>query len=238
MSRWRRLKYFCTELAQYGLNVPARDYKETGTRFIRTSDINDRGELIDVGEVYIDDSVIESNYRLLEGDLLLSRSGTLGRCLRYQSAIGPATFAGYLIRFRPSPQSEPRYLEYCTQALSFQQSIEAEAPASTISNFNAQRYANLSMPWWPLDRQRAIADYLDTETSQIDTLITKKHRMITLLDDRWRSFRRHAILRGLNPVRGGGLVEPWDEMNLGVLVELQEATTFRVPRELRVTFRS
>ena len=183
MSGWRRLKYFCTELAQYGLNVPAHNYKETGTRLIRTSDINDRGALIDAGEVYIDDSVIEPNYRLIEGDLLLSRSGTLGRCLRYQSAIGPATFAGYLIRFRPSPDSEPRYLEYCTQALSFQQAIEAEAPASTISNFNAERYANLSIRWWPLDRQRAIADYLDTETSRIDTLITKKRRMIELLDE-------------------------------------------------------
>ena len=184
MSGRRRLKYFCTELAQYGLNVPARDYKETGTRFIRTSDINDRGGLINAGEVYIDDSVIESNHRLIEGDLLLSRSGTLGRCLRYQSVIGPATFAGYLIRFRPSPESEPRYLEYCTQALSFQQAIEAEAPASTISNFNAERYANLSIPWWPLDRQRAIADYLDTETNRIDTLITKKRRMIELLVER------------------------------------------------------
>ena len=37
--------------------------------------------------------------------------------------------------------------------------------------------------------QRAIADYLDIETSRIDTLITKKRRMIELLEERVRSLR-------------------------------------------------
>ena len=204
MSDWQRLKYFCTELAQYGLNVPARDYEETGTRFIRTSDISDRGGLIDAGVVYVDDSVIDSNYRLVEGDLLLSRSGTLGRCFRYQAAIGTATFAGYLIRFRPGPESEPRYLEYCTQALFFQQAIEAGAPSSTISNFNAERYANLLLPRWPLDRQRAIADYLDIETGRIDALISKKRRMIELLKQRWRAEVMSTVY-GDDSVRWGAI---------------------------------
>ena len=37
----------------------------------------------------------------------------------------------------------------------------------------------------PLGEQRAIADYLDTETARIDALITKKRRLITLLEERW-----------------------------------------------------
>ena len=184
MSNWRPLKSFCIGLPQYGLNVPARDYVDSGTRFLRTSDINDRGDVSDVQSVYIQESIIGPEYRLIEGDLLLSRSGTLGRCLRYQPSLGSATFAGYLIRFRPSHANEPRYVEYCTHARFFQQAIEAEAPSSTISNFNAERYANLSLPWWPSDRQRAIADYLDTETSRIDALITKKRHMIELLEQR------------------------------------------------------
>ena len=36
-----------------------------------------------------------------------------------------------------------------------------------------------------LEEQRAIADYLDTETGRIDALITKKRRMIELLEERW-----------------------------------------------------
>ncbi|MEI2816815.1 MAG: hypothetical protein V9E99_10230 [Microthrixaceae bacterium] len=37
----------------------------------------------------------------------------------------------------------------------------------------------------PLDEQRAIADFLDTETARIDALITKKRRLIELLDERY-----------------------------------------------------
>lgn len=77
---WRALKHFCNEPPQYGLNVPASDYIHTGTRLIRTSDIDDRGEVGQSEPVYIEDSSIGPEYRLIEGDLLLSRSGTLGRC--------------------------------------------------------------------------------------------------------------------------------------------------------------
>ncbi len=193
MDGWRKFKHFCSCLPQYGLNVPASDYASAGTRFIRTSDINDRGEMAEVDPVYVKDSIIGPKYQLQEGDLLLSRSGTLGRCLRYQHVMGKATFAGYLIRFRPNNGSDPRFIEYCTQSKFFQQAIEAEAPSSTISNFNAERYANLPLPWWTLDRQRAIADFLDIETGHIDALVSKAHRMIGLLTERRQALVTAAV---------------------------------------------
>jgi len=85
---WRRLKYFCRGLPQYGLNVPSSDYVHTGTRFLRTSDINERGEVVNAQPVYLQDQIVGFEYRLIDGDLLLSRSGTLGRCLRYRSDLG------------------------------------------------------------------------------------------------------------------------------------------------------
>ena len=45
----------------------------------------------------------------------------------------------------------------------------------------------MPVPVPPLGRQKAIADYLDVETGRIDALITKKRRMIELLEERWRS---------------------------------------------------
>ena len=201
MSDWRLFKHFCSGLPQYGLNVPASDYTDTGTRFIRTSDVNDRGEMTGVEPVYVNDSLIGPSHRLVEGDLLLSRSGTLGRCLRYRRRIGKATFAGYLIRFRPNDEGDPRYLEYCTQSKFFQQAIEGGAPSSTISNFNAERYANLQLPWWPFEQQRTIADYLDIETGRIDALISKKHRMIEVLEERLL-----FVARALTT--GGGEIAP------------------------------
>ena len=93
------------------------------------------------------------------------------------------TFAGYLVRFRPSYTSDPRYLEYCASAAFFQGSIESDAITSTISNFNAERYGNLRVPDRLASTQQAIADFLDTETARIDALITKKRRMLNVLDE-------------------------------------------------------
>ena len=47
-------------------------------------------------------------------------------------------------------------------------------------------------------KQRAIADYLDTETNRIDTLITKKRRMIELLEQRWRSLVENTMRSLMN----------------------------------------
>jgi type I restriction enzyme S subunit len=186
---WLPLKRFCSAGPQYGLNISSNEYSFDGLRFLRTTDITPEGSITATEDaVFIDPSVSGSEYVLREGDLLFSRSGTLGRCLRYRAEFGPASFAGYLVRFRPSAQVEPRYLAHCAQATFFQQTVAAEAISSTISNFNAERYANIAIPWWPLPQQHAIADFLDRETSRIDALITAKRRMI---DTIWT---RHAAI--------------------------------------------
>jgi type I restriction enzyme S subunit len=58
---------------------------------------------------------------------------------------------------------------------------------STIENFSAGKYQNLSCPNPSLAEQCSIADYLDRETARIDALITKKQRMIELLQARTES---------------------------------------------------
>lgn len=182
---WRALKRFCEEPAQYGLNVASSDYVESGMRFIRTTDIaSDGGLTPEDSAVFVDAALVGSEHELVEGDVLFSRSGTLGRCLRYRDKLGPATFAGYLVRFRPGVDTDPRYIAYCAEARFFHDAIGADAVSSTIANFNAERYSGLSLPWWPTERQRAIADYLDAETARIDALIAKKRRLVELLDER------------------------------------------------------
>lgn len=45
----------------------------------------------------------------------------------------------------------------------------------------------------PLDEQRAIADYLDHETAQIDALVAKQEELLTLLAERKRSVLDHVL---------------------------------------------
>lgn len=194
MTAWRPLKQFCRSLGEYGLNITADRYRSSGVRLIRTTDITEDGHLTGDDSAVFVDSVDATGLLLEPGDLLFSRSGTLGRCLRFDGEPRTATFAAYLVRFRLQPQYDPRYLAYCAEAKFFREVIQADATQSTIANFNAERYANLRVPWQPPSSQSLIADYLDAETARIDALMAKKRRMVELLAERTRASAIHTVL--------------------------------------------
>ncbi|WP_330460755.1 restriction endonuclease subunit S [Streptomyces sp. NBC_00820] len=175
-----RLKHLCTDSGQYGLNVPADQYRSSGTRLIRTSDITANGELRNAHDGVFVDTVLEPRHQLRQGDILLSRSGTLGRSLLVPAAADGHSFAGFLIRFRPSGDTEPRFLKYATQSAPFQGVVHSEAVSSTIQNFNADRYANIPLRAPGTDEQRRIADFLDTEIARVDRLALARERQLAL----------------------------------------------------------
>ena len=97
----RRLKQVCSRSSLYGANIAATYYQETGVRFLRTTDITDEGELRE-GGVFLPQELV-GNYVLEDGDILISRSGTVGRSFLYQSHLHElCAYAGYLVRFVPS----------------------------------------------------------------------------------------------------------------------------------------
>ncbi|MEV5493114.1 hypothetical protein AB0L47_34945 [Streptomyces bobili] len=97
------------------------------------------------------------------------------------------TFAGYLVRFRPHPDVDPRFLAYIARSAPFQHTIQAEAVSSTIQNFNAERYANIRFAAPDVTHQRRIADFLDTETEHINALTRARNSQLRCLEELWQS---------------------------------------------------
>ena len=60
-------------------------------------------------------------------------------------------------------------------------------------------FFGLNLPFPDYDTQEKIADFLDTETAQIDNLIAKQERLLELLEEKRRATITHAVTRGLNP---------------------------------------
>ncbi len=145
-----------------------------------------------------------------------------------RGSVGVADSAGALssvcIVCVPRVESDPRFFAYAMRAQAWAGVPRALAKGVREGGADFRRWetlADLPLPVPSLSEQRALADYLDAETARIDALISKKRRLIELLQDRWRELRCAKMLCGLDPVHGGGLHEPWHEMNLGVLLELQ-----------------
>ena len=147
--------------------------------------------------------------RVEEGDLLISRSGTVGRSYLHVGD-SPVTYAGYLVRFRPRRNVEPRFLFYWTKSKGFIDQVQVEGTQSTIVNVNAQKYANMRLPLPLPEAQRAIVGFLDRETERIDRLREKKGRLIELLEEKRTALISHAVTKGLDPtvpMKDSGI--PW-----------------------------
>jgi hypothetical protein len=71
------------------------------------------------------------------------------------------------------------------------------------------------VPVFSLDEQRAIADYLDQETAQIDALVAKQEALLSLLAERKRSILDHVLadIHG-NDCRLRWLFRPSDAANM------------------------
>ncbi len=198
----RPLKRYCDGPPQYGLNISAGDYADEGVRLIRTSDIQPDGNLAGTEmAVFVPEAAVESRHRLLAGDILFSRSGTLGKCIRITEAASGMAFAGFLVRFRPDRDVDPRFLEYCAGSKAFSAAVESDAVTSTISNFNAEKYGEVRLPDLEQSAQRAIADYLDKETSRIDAVTVTLERQIKLLREHRQALIANAVTGDLEVPR-------------------------------------
>jgi len=111
-SNWEvmRLKNICDGKLQYGINIPANKYSDDGVRFLRTTDINEDGEVIPNG-IYIPKKEVPESYILQKGDLLFSRSGTVGRCYLHDSDE-EYCYAGFLVKFKPKNYLLSKLLYY------------------------------------------------------------------------------------------------------------------------------
>ncbi|MEV5855897.1 restriction endonuclease subunit S [Streptomyces anulatus] len=173
MTPWKtvRLKHLCLDAGQYGMNISSESYADSGVRLLRTTDISS-GTLTPAEDGVFVSECTSDRFTLREGDLLLSRSGTPpGQSYLVKQDDRGSTFAGYLVRFRPANDVDPRFLSHVARSEPFQHTILSEAVASTIQNFNAERYANIEFRVPDQREQSRIAEFLDAETAQIDRLI-------------------------------------------------------------------
>lgn len=131
---------------------------------------------------------------------------------------------------RPGSDVDGRYLDYLFSSAPFLNGGEAEmigvagqkrVPDSWLRDF--------PVPITGLAGQRAIADYLDAETTRIDAVITKKQQLIHLLEERFVDARERLLTQPLQhelvPSRTGffeAVPSTWGETTLRHLgVEVQ-----------------
>ena len=92
-------------------------------------------------------------------------------------------------------QQHLRWLFYVFQTLDLDKGTDEAA----VPGLNRDDAYERKIPLPPLPEQRAIADYLDRETSKIDALIAEQERLLSLLVEKRHALITQAVTRGLNP---------------------------------------
>ncbi len=77
--------------------------------------------------------------------------------------------------------------------------IVSKSDSATLPIFNQTQTKELSITLPPLPEQTAIANYLDHKTAQIDDLISKKQRLIALLQEERTAIINQAVTKGIDP---------------------------------------
>lgn len=189
-----RLGDLLIEKPAYGANASACEYAEGKTRYVRITDINDRGRLLDSKvSLNLPDC---NDYLLHDGDIIIARSGnTVGKSYLYNANDGVCAYAGYLIRFRTDVKKLlPRYLSQFLMTERYWNWIKNNIKVGAQPNINAQQYQSLEIPICPISDQENIINILEAIDSKIDLLeqqksetqLLKKGMMQKLLTGEWR----------------------------------------------------
>ena len=112
----------------------------------------------------------------------------------HHGIISPAYFVAEI-----SEEADPRFVHHLLRTRLYISEYERRGKYMPPSQFDIswEQFRDIWVTLPPLAEQQAIADYLDIETDRIDVLISKKRRLIELLDERRSNFVSEAVTIGL-----------------------------------------
>lgn len=128
------------------------------------------------------------NYSVREGDVFFTRTsetieeiGFSSTCLK---TIDNATFAGFLIRFRPRPKFlEPIFSKYYFSSKLHRAYFVKEMNLVTRASLSQELLKKLPVLLPPLEEQRQIAAHIETQSTKIDKAIKLQEQQIEKLKE-------------------------------------------------------
>ncbi len=188
--------------------------KDTEVSFLPMEAVSESGDF-DVSRFGTISDYVSGYTYFRDGDVLLAKitpcfeNGKTALVHGLKNGIGFGSTEFHVLRAREN--MDRSYLAYVVRSRAFRAFGEAamigaagqkRVPESFVSEFR--------QPFPPFDEQRAIASFLDHQTTKLDQLVEKKQRLIELLQEKRRALINQAVTKGLDPnvpMKDSGI--PW-----------------------------
>ena len=176
---------------------------DTPVTFLPMEKVGTEGQ-IDTSEMLGASQVWNGYTFFRRGDILVAKitpcfeNGKGAHLNSLPTEVGFGSTEFHVLRAKPS--IHPQFLYLLTTDIAFRQcGTESMTGAAGQQRVSADFVANYQMPLPPLAEQRAIATFLDRETAKIDALVSKKERLIELLQEKRTALISHTVTKGLDP---------------------------------------
>ncbi|TIH13503.1 restriction endonuclease subunit S [Marinifilum sp. JC120] len=141
----------------------------------------------------------DCNIQLVNGDLLITKDGTIGKVAIVNGLEGKACLNSGVFVIRPDGQNVTiKFLFWILKSNIFTDFVDYFQTGSTINHLYQDTFENLPFVIPQLIEQDKIATFLNHETAKIDLLIEKQEKLIELLKVKRQAVISHAVTKGLD----------------------------------------
>ena len=159
-------------------------------------------EIIEDTEDHISDAAVaNSSTRLIPAGVVLVvvRSGILRHSIPVAVTAREMALNQDMRAIMPKANIRAEYLAAVIRGHQPELLNEWGKQGATVESIEVEYLTNTTFPVPSLEEQGQIIAFLEKETAKIDALITKKERLIELLQEKRTALVSHAVTKGLDP---------------------------------------
>lgn len=167
-------------------------------QYVDIGNVSSDGRVLDTEVLAFADAPSRARRLVRSGDTIISTVRTYLRAVTYlaEPPTNLVVSTGFAV-LRPLAVVHRPYLGWLVRSDPFVEAVMARSQGVSYPAIAPQELANLSLWLPPVDQQRAIADYLDRETADIDQLVASKAALVDVLERRLRATVDVAVIGGL-----------------------------------------
>ena len=143
--------------------------------------------------------LVDDNIQLKEGDVLITKDGTIGKTAIVKNLPEKATLNSGIFLIRPEKKKlTNEFLYWILNSTVFEEYNNFTKTGATILHLYQNVFVEMSFPLPTTAEQLAIANYLDDQTQKIDRLIANKKAQAEKLKELRQIEINNAVTKGLN----------------------------------------
>lgn len=199
------LKYLAKCNQDVLLETTAPDYS---FRYVNIGSVTYERGITEYQELRFEDSPSRARRRVSTGDTIISTVRTYLKAIAIitdsENVIVSTGFAVYT----PDKTICPRYLYYFCTSEGFVQEIDKNSYGIAYPAINTDILSRICIAYPCYEEQQAIADYLDKECAQIDSIAADLEKQIELLQQYKKSLITETVTKGLDksvPMKDSGI---------------------------------